>query len=1009
MKKKLVSLSVLLLLLAGAPVVAQETTGAVDGIVTDASGGALPGVLVEAKGDRLVGGARTITNEKGRYRFPALPSGTYELTASLEGFVTTNVPPFRLGLGEGLSISFSMDIASVEETIQVTSEAPLISVTQSATSTSISDELIESLPRGRDFTSVVTQAAHAADEDAAGGISIDGASGSENRFVVDGVDTTFLISGTSGKTVVTDFVQEVQVKSSGYDAEYGGSTGGVINVTTKTGGNQFHGNVGAYYEDRGWNGDERPILELDPLNPDLPNQPVFDEDDIETIEPGFSLGGPILRDKLWFFAAYSPREIDTNRTVDFRDGTRQTFNRNDERDYGVLNLTGALGDNVSYRLGYNVSDRLRDNWNLPAQSNINNPSDASSDPADYDVDRDQPNESWHVGADWIPTSNFFVSGRGGHFEYDSRDVGFNRDVWLNFIGSPGASFPGQVPAGLDRPSGFSTPRNDGNVFDLLERDQVRVDGTFYLDDFGGSHSLKVGFQLEEIANQVLNGYSNTRNLFYWDRSVTTSSGVSRRGTYGYYRPIIIATDGDVAAESSAFFIQDSWTLPNDRLTFNVGVRWEAEEIPSFATRADIPSVALDFGYSDKVAPRFGFAYDVMGDGDWKVYGSFGTFYDTMKLSLARGAFGGQKWIDNYYALDTLDWQSIANTCRVVDNSITGPPPEGCPGELLFRLDQRSASNDPTDLRIDPNLKPYESEEISLGVQHQLSSQMSIGLRYVHKELVRAIEDVGILDAEAEAQIFFIANPGEGIAGNILGPDFPSLPKPVREYDGIEIDFRKRMSNSWAFHATYLYSKLYGNYAGLASSDEISDVTGIARTAPNVERYFDSLISSYDPQGNLVFGRLSTDRPHQFKAQLIYETPWGTTVGANQFIGSGTPISTEYDGPAGNPFFPFGRGDLGRTPTLTQTDLYLAHPFTLGDRYEIELSVNVLNLFDEDTVRKIYNEATLQALPLTDEQFFQGFDPNQVVADNNIPIDPRFGLASIYQAEREVRVSARFRF
>ncbi len=999
----------LLLALTALPAAGQETTGAVAGTVTDSSGAVLPGVTVVASGSALPAGSRALTNEKGRYRFPALPPGAYELSATLEGFNTTQVPEFRLGLGDVLTISFTMELSSVEETIHVTSEAPLIEVTQSATATSIRDELIQSLPRARDFTSVVTQAAHAADEDGAGGISIDGASGSENRFIVDGVDTTFLYSGVSGKTVVTDFVDEVQVKSSGYDPEYAGSTGGVINVITKSGGNQFRGDVGAYFEDRSWDGDERPDLIRDPLNPDRPLQPIDDEDDIEAIEPNFSLGGPVVRDRLWFFLAYSPRDIDTVRTVDFRDGTRETFFRSDERDYGVLNLTGTATDSLSYKLGYNISDRFRDNWDLPGPSSPDVPSAESSDPADFDVDRDTPNESYHAGLDWVASSNFFVSVRGGHFEYDTVDLGFNNDVWVNFIGSPGASFPGQVPPELDRASGFATPSNSGNVFDFFERDQARTDGTYFADDLFGSHTFKAGYQWGEIGNQVLDGYSNTRILFYWDRSRTSPSGESLRGIYGHYRPIIIATDGDVSAENSAIFVQDSWTLPGNKLTFNFGVRWEEEEIPSFATRADIPPVALDFGYGDKVAPRIGFAYDVKGDGDWKVYGSWGIFYDTMKLSLARGAFGGQKWIDNFYALDTLDWQSIVASCRVVDNSLTGPLPEGCPGELLFRLDRRSASNDPNALRIDPNLQPYESEEISFGFQHQLSGEMSIGLRYVHKELNRAIEDVGILDAEAQAEIFFIANPGEGIARDILGPGFPNLPSAVRDYDGIELEFRKRYSNGWAVHATYLYSSLEGNYSGLASSDEISDTTGFARRDPNVERYFDSLISSYDPQGNLVFGDLSTDRPHQFKAQLIYDLPWGTTLGLNQYVGSGTPISTEFDGPANNPFFPFGRGDLGRTPTLTQTDLYLAHPFQFGDRYELELSLNVLNLFDEDVEKKIWNEATLQALPLTDEEYFAGFDPNQVVAENNIPIDPRFGLPSIFQAPREVRLGVRFRF
>ncbi len=442
-KQSILPLFAVLLVLLAVPAAAQETTGTVDGTVTDASGAALPGVQVEATGTKLVGGARALTNERGRYRFPALPPGNYEMTATLEGFASTRVPEFRLGLGDVLTVNFTMELASVEETIHVTSEAPLIEVTQSATATSISDELIESLPRGRDFTSVVTQAAHAADDDGAGGISIDGATGSENRFIVDGVDTTFLYSGASGKDVVTDFVDEVQVKSSGYDPEYAGSTGGVINVITKSGGNSFHGDVGAYFEDRSWGGDERPHLIRDNRG-DVNVLPavltVEPEDDDEILEPGFSLGGPIVRDKLWFFAAYSPQELERNRTVDFRDGTVETFNHTDESDYGVINLTGAAGDSISYKLGYTPGDRFRDNWDLPDQSSPGFPSDESSDPADYDVDRDQPNESYHAGLDWIPTSNFFLSTRVGHFEYNTLDVGFNNEVWLNFIGSPGASF-----------------------------------------------------------------------------------------------------------------------------------------------------------------------------------------------------------------------------------------------------------------------------------------------------------------------------------------------------------------------------------------------------------------------------------------------------------------------------------------------------------------------------------------------------------------------------------------
>lgn len=289
---------------ATAPVLAQEQVASLEGVVTDTSGAPLPGALVRVTGPRLPSGATATADTRGRYRFPSLPSGTYKVTAELDQFATAEIEDVRLALGDLLTLDVNLELAAVAETISVTSDAPLIEITQSATSASISDELIHKLPRGRSFESVITQAAHAADEGRAGGISIDGASGSENRFVVDGIDTTNLQDGTNAKAVLTDFVQEVQVKSSGYNAEFGGSTGGVINVVTRTGTNAFAGDVGVYYDKRSWDGDARPSLRLDPEDGERFEYVTFPEDDQDRLEPGFTLGGPIAKDKLWFFAAY---------------------------------------------------------------------------------------------------------------------------------------------------------------------------------------------------------------------------------------------------------------------------------------------------------------------------------------------------------------------------------------------------------------------------------------------------------------------------------------------------------------------------------------------------------------------------------------------------------------------------------------------------------------------------------------------------------------------------------
>ena len=183
------------------------------------------------------------------------------------------------------------------------------------------------MPKGRDFTSLVTQAPGANQETKLGGISIDGASASENRFIIDGGETTDLRYGTSGKQLITDFVEEVQVKSSGYAAEYGGATGGVINVITKSGSNTFRGDVMAYFSSdslgftcrqtgtgEGAYCDGRESLRRVPPTPPRSEYITYPKDDWTRWDPGFNLSGPIVKDKMWFFVGYQPQLENTERT-----------------------------------------------------------------------------------------------------------------------------------------------------------------------------------------------------------------------------------------------------------------------------------------------------------------------------------------------------------------------------------------------------------------------------------------------------------------------------------------------------------------------------------------------------------------------------------------------------------------------------------------------------------------------------------------------------------------------
>ncbi len=998
-------------LLCALPAAAQEQTGRIEGVVKDSGGGVLPGVSVEATGPKLVGTAQSITDTRGVYRFPALPPGIYSLVATLDGFTPAGVNDVDLALGQVLGVELTLQVGSITETLTVTGERPLIDVKRSATSTSLSSDEIEMLPRGRDFTSVAAYTASAVADESSGGIQIDGSSGAENRFIIDGIDTTDLQIGTSRKNVITEFIEEVQVKSTGYAAEFGGSTGGVISVITKSGGNSFKGDVRALYTDDSLAGDERPILQRNVDNPDVAEHVTYAKDSFDRLEPGFTIAGPIVPDRLWFFASYQPQVEDLSRTVDFTSGEVNTYNRERRYDYGTANVTGNAGSKLFYKVGANFSP-YQERGTLPARDGRQNPD------ANFQIDEDRENYSYSGYLDYLPSSSWLMSAKLGTFKYDFAETGVPTVLRQNYSTSSlnNCEVYPEIPSEFCHSPGWSNiSTNDGTLFDIFQRDFAQVDASYFVTAWG-DHSLKAGVQLENFSNDVLDGYQAPRILYYWGRTYSTSTGERVTGEYGYFRLLQIATQGDVESDNVGVFLQDSWSV-TDRLTLNLGLRAEQEKVPSFAGPeglTGIPETAIEFDFDDKLAPRLGFAYDVLGDGKWKAYGSYGVFYDITKLEMPRGSFGGDKWIDVFYTLDNFDiGLNDTGTCTFDTNTLADTPV--CPaGTMIEKLDRRHPSNDPDDPTIDPNLKPMESNEITLGVQHELSNTMSVGFRYVHKELERTIEDVGVL-VPGLGEVFYIANPGEGVAENILGPEFPAQPKAVREYDGFELEFTKRFANKWSLHATYLYSELWGNYAGLASSDEVSGYAadtanfGVGRRAPNVNRYFDALQQSFDANGNPVYGNLATDRPHQLKAQAFYRFDFGTSIGVNQYFASGTPVSRENDVNPGLPFFPEGRGSMGRTPSLTQTDLYFEHDFKLGDRLGLELSVNVLNLLDEDTPRVIWNNQDTEDLPLTEDEFFAGFDVDQVIADNGVALDPRFGMTEVFQAPREVRVGVRLSF
>ena len=977
-------------LLLASPVVAQEQRGAIEGLIRDTSGAVLPGATVVVKGPSVPAGTSAVTDGGGYYRFPGLPTGLYEVTATLQGFVPAKVENIDVALGQIKKVDMALTIGAVTESVQVTSESPLIDVKQNAAFANIQREFIEKIPKGRDFSTVVTVAPGANRESKLGGISIDGASGAENIYVIDGINTTSIRTGQSAKGLITDFVEEVQVKSSGYNAEFGGSMGGVINVITKSGSNDFRGDMGLYYSGNNLNGEVRPTLRLNPTNNTIAEHVTYPDDDLTRWEPGGTIGGPLFVNKAWFFAGYLPSLQTQERTAPHNsNNTTATRERQDRTHNFTANVNSQMTGKLRGKFAVNMD-------NFERIGLLHNQDGTSNPAALFDIDQKQPSATYSGQLDYVVNDKVYLAARVGHFRYDTQDSTNvpNEVRWLHSRSS--INFPG-VPGDLQRQSGFSNILSNSRVEqDLYTRTGANFDMSYFAN-FAGQHTFKAGVQIDRYGNDVFSGEQQPVVQLFWGDTYLALDGSSHKGAFGYYHWRQFQTTGNVKSNSVGLYVQDSWTL-NNRLTINAGLRTERERVPAFRTDMGGSPYPIDFSFGDKLAPRLGFAYDVAGNGRWKAYGSWGYFYDLMKLEMPRGAFGGDKWLQRYYTLDTPNWASIG---------VNG----NFPGTFIEQIDFRHTGSQPGDCAtpanpdancIDPDLNPSRQQEFTLGLDHELTPRTSVGVRYVHKQIDYTIDDVGII-VPGVGEVYYYANPGYGLAEYTIGREFPAQPPAKRDYDGVEFRLLRRMTNGLQIGGSYLISRLHGNFSGLASSDENG------RSSPNVNRFFDGIYMSFDEKGNPTYGRLGTDRPHQFKTQLIYSFPFGTSVGFNQYLASGTPISRQVSN-FGLPFFYRGRGSEGRTPVYSQSDLYLQHDIRFGGQ-SFQVSANILNLFDQDTVTDIFNAELRQNVSIADEVFFQpgGFDTQAIIAQQNRLRDARFLMNNAFQGRREIRLGVKFTF
>ena len=983
---------------------AQERTGTVVGSVKDGTGAGIPGAEVEMSSPALIRATKVVSDEQGEFLLGGLPPGVYTLLVKKAGFASIKQEGLAVQIGRQLRTDLKMEVGQVTESVTVSGEAVLIDTTQSAPQTNISEEAYDKLPKGRSFSSLLAMAPGVRFEPkqgtgGAGGFSVDGASGSENVYNIEGIDNTTLLDGKLPRNseIPIEFVSETQIKS-GADAQYGGAVGGVVNVSVKGGSNKFHGDIGFYGINTAMVGERRDILRVDPATQRKAEYFNRPKDDYRMVNPVFRIGGPIAKDKLWFSLGSSPIFEKYQRPVTFLSGQSATYTREDRADYtyGKLDYAPLAKLRLSSTYFYLP---VRQRGTLPSiqgTDNVNTPWSQYG--------QRLPGTSWVVSGTYtINATSTFYAQTGQNYR-NSQLYGRPTGTYYTTTATGAATRTDGGPLGVTYSAVDLTPNSRTTLQDIQKRQYTEV---MYskLFNAGGQHNVKVGYTRNGLSNNSTgDGYPNDWVRFYWGQtygSVIAFPGQRVRGTYGYFRYRVFKLGtGNVGSNNQGIYVNDNWRVTK-RLTLNLGLRTEREYIPSFSSNTSLPSKAITFGFGKKLAPRLGFAYDVKGDGKLKVFGNFGLFYDLFKYELPRGSFGGDFWVDYYYRAETNDIFSVK-------------PGAGCPrtcagGTFIEARDNRIPSNDPSEGLLDPNLKPMRQRNFDFGAEWSITNKTVFSTRYSKRSLLTGIEDVGLLTPQGEQ--YFITNPGFGLS---IDPKrlngYPATPKAKREYDAIEFRVARRF-DKWLLDASYTYSALRGNYSGLASSDENG------RNSPNVNRYFDLPWNALTEKGKVADGRLATDRPSTFKLFTSYsmKSKIGTTNFAPIFLAyQGTPLTTEL-GVDGLPTYPYGRGDLGRTPMFRQMDLLISQDFTpfKNETMKLRFEFNARNLFDQK--RTIDKFVTLNHILDGDvsvddpKDLFKGFSAQKLLATGDFGRDPRYGLNSAFQAPREIRLGVRFIF
>jgi outer membrane receptor protein involved in Fe transport len=1062
-------------LLFGSAALAQSSSSVIIGTVVNADPGAnkapLADVVVTATSPNMQGEQTVVTDASGQYRIPQLPPGTYTLRFDSQGFKPFARSEIQLRLNRTIRVNVELLPEAFTETIEIAGTPPTIDVGSTTTGVNVDQEFIRRIavnrPGGkggaaRSFESLAELAPGAQNDQY--GVSINGATSPENGYVVDGLSTNDPAFGINASPLSIEFVQDVNVVTGGYLPEFGRSTGGVINAVTKSGSNEFHGTVFANLTPGSLEGERTLVIDEGSV--------ISGTNTLKNLgDVGATLGGPILQDKLWFFAGFAPsftRYTHTRAINAFQlDPQTGEIVRNEQGKAQVTEIPGTeknyFADARSFQYMGKLTYLINQDHNV-SLSITGTPSSTGGagklgiDPRSGGLPGARVARPGSFGLTETLASTTAVGLKYAGAFMDKKvlldvNAGYFHQVASTQAadGSEAGDILGDGLAGLsrvnyvnERPITYfedvpnadqycTVTLADGSEADAcpvnnyglggpglltdgnLDRYQVNAKATYLLNAVG-THVLKAGVDAEFLSYGQRKSYSG--GVFFQEANITgridprTNTPLPAT-TYGWndFRRYGYQTGPDSAVVQA---IQDS----TSKSTTIGGFLQDSWSIANRVTvnaglRYDVQAMyggdgQLALVLGNQLSPRVGAIVDPLANGRMKFFVNFAKYYEQVPLNMLDRAFPPER----RYSAVRIASEDDPTGARGCDPSTLQGQRTGC-ADNQYVAGRTENSSNPNRLFSGGKV---ESEPVDPDLKPQSSNEYVVGGEYEVLANTRfganyTHRSMGAVIEDMSrdgGNTYFLGNPNQGFA-----TDFP---KPERNYDAVTLYLNRTFADGWLAQASYTWSRLHGNYPGLFRPE-----TG--QLDPNILSDFDLI----DLLPNRT-GLLPYDRTHSVKLfgakEFNITNALSTSIGLSYRGNSGTPINFYGAHPdyGQDEAFVLQRGTGGRTPWVNVIDSNVGVNYRIGKDQVVSFTLDVFNLFNFQTATRVDESYTFEPIyPL--EGGTPADLPGKVVintgdrdADREDPIflsedqvNPNFKQPNQYQSPRQFRFGIRYTF